>query len=192
MSHPRRRPRFPRFLPAFTAAALAAGGIVGCNAKGADRGAPSGEAERRESVAAMQPMEPATAPSDESKKADDGRYRVADQKTVMTDPGGATTTDGEPSALRVVDSRKIIRTGRVDLVVEAYDAARDRLEALVRAAGGFIDSTQVSHTQGQVSQAVLVIRLPTSTFGDLVPKLRELGEVQAENTDAADITAAYV
>lgn len=92
----------------------------------------------------------------------------------------------------VVDTRKVVRTGLIELVVTSYDAARDQIDALVREAGGFVDSTRASHSEGQVSNATMVLRVPSSKFGDLMPRLRALGEVQTETTDAADITDQYV
>jgi hypothetical protein len=92
----------------------------------------------------------------------------------------------------VADTRKIVRTGLIELIVTAYDAARDEIDAMVREAGGFVDSTRVSHNEGQVSSATIVLRVPQSQFGDLMPRLRALGEVQSETTDAADITDQYV
>ncbi|MCB9561908.1 MAG: DUF4349 domain-containing protein [Kofleriaceae bacterium] len=90
------------------------------------------------------------------------------------------------------DNRKIVRTGELSLVVQTYDEARDRIDALVRAAGGYVDSTRVSHSEGQVSDAVIVLRVPVTQFGALLPQLRALGEIQAETTDASDITDQYV
>jgi hypothetical protein len=95
--------------------------------------------------------------------------------------------DGAP-----VDNRKIVRTGHIDLVVKTYDSTRDQIDAIVKAAGGFIDSTRVSRSEGEVSSAVIVVRVPATGFGDLLPKLRALGDIQQESTDAADITAEYV
>jgi hypothetical protein len=91
-----------------------------------------------------------------------------------------------------VDNRKIVRTGNIDLVVKTYDDTRDKIDAIVKEAGGFVDSTRVSRSEGQVSSAVIVVRVPAAGFGDLLPKLRALGDIQQESTDAADITAEYV
>ncbi len=90
------------------------------------------------------------------------------------------------------DSRKVIRTGAIQLVVGDYTTTRAKLDALLVATGGYVDSTQVNHSQGSVSNATLVLRLPSDTFGSIIPKLRELGEITGETTNAADITAQYV
>ena len=88
--------------------------------------------------------------------------------------------------------RKVIRTGRIELVVKTYDDARAKLDALLAAAGGYVDSTQVHHYQGAVSNATLVLRIPQDAFGQFVPKLKELGEIASESTDAADVTDQFV
>src|SRR5580704_16430997 len=61
---------------------------------------------------------------------------------------GSASTPASPGALssglaagRPQDLRKIVRTGKIELVVGAYDDARAKLDALVIAAGGYIDST---------------------------------------------------
>lgn len=95
--------------------------------------------------------------------------------------------DGTP-----VDNRKIVRTGNIDLIVTTYDDTRDKIDAIVKDAGGFVDSTRVSRSEGRVSSAVIVVRIPAAGFGDLLPRLRALGDIQSESTDAADITAEYV
>lgn len=161
-------------------AALAAVLFAACASKGTD-----GKAKLAEST--------------ESYRVEAGRYAVvADQ---LTDKGAAAPAvvvdhpnrptlgglDGAP-----VDKRKIVRTGHIDLVVTTYDDTRDKIDAIVTAAGGFVDSTRVSRSEGQVSSAVIVIRVPATGFGDLLPKLRALGDIQQESTDAANITAEYV
>jgi hypothetical protein len=157
---------FPRKLAA--ALALAALSFGACKARD--------QSSRREAELAAAP----TAAVDEMKA--DGYF--------------AEAADGQPSgglvAKQVVDNRKIIRTGSIDVVVEAYEDARAKIDAMVKAAGGFVDSTRVSHSEGRVSNAQIVVRIPASQFADLLPKLRELGEVRSENTDSADITAEYV
>lgn len=97
-----------------------------------------------------------------------------------------------PAPPAPTDQRKVIRTGRLDLVIASYDDTRDKLAALVQQAGGYIDSTQVSHQRGSVSSATVVLRIPSESFAPLLSQLRALGEITTEHTDAADVTDAYV
>ena len=107
----------------------------------------------------------------------------------------ATKASGEKTGLATKpaqDNRKIIRTGRIALVVTTYDEARAKLDALIDKAGGYIDSTEVNRRQGAISDATIVIRIPSDAFGPLLPKLRDIGEVVSESTNASDITDQYV
>jgi hypothetical protein len=96
------------------------------------------------------------------------------------------------AAAQLADPRKVIRTGRIELVVAGYDEARGKLDALLHDAGGYVDSTRVGRHRGAVSSATLIVRIPSGAFAGLLPRLAQLGEVTSETTDAADITAQYV
>jgi hypothetical protein len=107
------------------------------------------------------------------------------------DDGGSGGLGGGEAA-KPADPRKIIRTGRLALTVETYDEARAGIEALVAEAGGFVDSTRVTHHEGVVGRATIVVRIPAAGFGAILPRLRALGRVEAESTDASDVTGQYV
>jgi uncharacterized protein DUF4349 len=117
-------------------------------------------------------------------------------------PPAVSTTDGaktagdakadKPADRPLRDTRKVIRTGKLDLVVDDYDATHAKLEALLNAAGGYIDSTQVAHREGAVGAATIVVRIPSEQFATIIPKLRTLGEIESESTAAEDITDQYV
>jgi hypothetical protein len=131
--------------------------------------------------------------SDSNAAPTDGRYASGEKMearavSVDEEADGTVGFAARPQA----QDRKIIRTGSISVVVDTYDAARETVEALVKGAGGYVDSTRVSHSEGRVSSASIVLRIPASSFGDLMPKLRALGEVTDESTDSADITAEYV
>ncbi len=140
-----------------------------------------GAADHREGTAASGP---------DGKAQEAAYYGDMVDDVARAEPAAAQAARG--LLMPAVDSRKIVRTGHVALLITTYDDVRARLDQLVKAAGGFIDSTQVSHSEGRVSHAQLVLRIPSSSFGDLLPALRALGEIQSETTDASDITAEYV
>ncbi len=130
-----------------------------------------------------------------TKTADSGDppRTVAAAETEATKGTAKGGEDGHgPRAPGPTDQRKVIRTGRVELVIASYDDARDRLAAIVQQAGGYIDSTQVGHHRGAVSSATIVLRIPSDGFAAMLAKLRALGEVVMEQTDAEDVTAEYV
>jgi hypothetical protein len=149
-----------------TAALLAAFALNGCAKKHGDytaEAAPS--ASHDESRAAA-----GSAAGNDQEKPKDGKTGIA---------------------VKHVDTRKVIRTGRLDLVVESVDMSRAKLEALVQSAGGYIDSTQVE-MHGGSNSAVIVIRVPAEAFGTMLPTLHQIGEVTTETTNANDITDQFV
>jgi hypothetical protein len=132
-----------------------------------------------------------------AKKSSDGSVAAtaAEASPVAPAAGAATPSaaDHKPgaTAIKHVDTRKVIRTGRIELLVDSVDASRAKLDALVQSAGGYIDSTQVEQ-HGTSSTATIVIRIPADSFGTLLPTLHQIGEVTAESTNAADITDQFV
>jgi Domain of unknown function (DUF4349) len=115
---------------------------------------------------------------------DNDRYRLVDAV--------AKNDDGQTISKVAAGERKVIHTGRVELVVAAYDTARAKIEALLAQSHGYIDSTNVNHHAGEVSDATLVVRIPADGLGSILPKLREIGEIVSESTAASDITEQYV
>jgi hypothetical protein len=87
--------------------------------------------------------------------------------------------------------RKIVRNGEIHLVVRAYEPARQAIEDLVQRSGGYISSSQVHHSLGQVSSATIVLRVPAGQFGGIVRHLGRLGVVSYESTGSQDITEEY-
>ncbi len=144
-----------------TAALLAAFALQGCAKKSGD-------------------LAPSAAPQALESKASSGSAAGADQ---AKGPAGV--------AIKHVDTRKVIRTGRIELAVDSVEASRAKLEALVQSAGGYIDSTQVE-LHGTSNTAVFVIRVPAEAFTSMLPELHQIGVVTNESTNAADITDQFV
>src|SRR3569623_3091814 len=129
-----------------------------------------------------------------NKDSDRGGVRAQEAMAAPAPGAPATASDAkkpETTAIKHVDTRKVIRTGRIDLTVDSVDATRGKLEARVESAGGYIDSTQVEQ-HATSSSAVIVIRVPADAFGGLLPALHQIGEGTAETTNAADITDQFV
>jgi hypothetical protein len=126
---------------------------------------------------------PTNQPAPVAGTIDDGSFRFHLEKNAEAERRVVTKLD---------EDRKVIRTGRIELVVPAYDAARAKIEAMLAASGGYLDSTNVNHHAGEVSDATLVVRIPAAGMPSIVPQLREIGEIVSESTSASDITEQYV
>jgi hypothetical protein len=94
-------------------------------------------------------------------------------------------------ALDHVDTRKLVRTGDLAVLVDGVDTARARLEALTVGAGGFVDRAVVEHAGGTASRATIVIRVPADRFDAAIRGARDLGAVTRDDSQAEDITDAF-
>ena len=129
-----------------------------------------------------------------AKKDSEARVATSSEAAPAAPPNvtaAAPTAKAAVTPVKHVDTRKVIRTGRIEVTVDSVEASRGTLEALVQSAGGYIDSTQVEQ-HGTSSSATIVIRIPADAFGSLLPTLHQIGEVTAESTNAADITDQFV
>jgi hypothetical protein len=131
----------------------------------------------------------ACAKGDHSYKAASADTAVAESRETApaTTPAAKASLDQQPH-----DDRKVIHTGKLAVVVSTYESARAQIEDIVKASGGYIDSTHVERAESRVSDATIVIRIPADSFENILPKLRQLGDVTGETTNAADITDQYV
>jgi hypothetical protein len=105
--------------------------------------------------------------------------------------GGQTADKTKASGPKAAPLRKIIRNGELHVVVKRYDPARRAIEDLVQQAGGYVSSSQVNHSLGQVSSATLVLRVPSGKFDSLRERIAGLGTLERESTSSQDITEDY-
>ena len=133
-------------------------------------------------------------------------------------PGGVTTTgesvdggnpvpgataapapeaaDRDGTAGSVVDATRpellIIKTGSLELQVEAVDAAVSAAEAKITALGGYVAGSEQIGEGEQVS-ATITYRIPADQWGAALKALRELAiKVVVERTGTEDVTGQVV
>lgn len=75
----------------------------------------------------------------------------------------------------------------LDLGESELDAAQAEARSLVRSAGGFIESSQLSD-----GTATMTFRVPVGDFEDVLARMRDLGEVTSENVTGEDVSAEVV
>ncbi len=141
-----------------------------------------------EATAAAPP--PPSAPEPGMLAFADGRTQagyVARDATTRTDAPANV-----PRPARASDGRKIVRNGSLEVRVDDYEPARAQIDALLRSSGGFIANAQVGHSDGRVTEATLVLRVPAEGYEDLVARLSKLGTIVAEASNADDVTDQWV
>jgi hypothetical protein len=117
---------------------------------------------------------------------------AADKPAAAAGSGSVAATPGTSAGLikPVVDHRKVIRTGTLELDVEDYAVARGKLDALVAELGGYVDASEVR--SGSRTHATVTVRIPAEAFGPLLPRLQDIGRVLHEQNTASDVTDQYV
>lgn len=159
--------------------------LAGCGAKSASYAADDG---RTESA----PMEPETVAVAyggiaNSSVSSDSLYADAER--------GTDTLSGEPTDM----SEKIIYSADARLESTEFDAALEKIQALVKELGGFMESTSISgnnytsiargNTGGR--SASFIIRVPSENFSVLTGSLSDIGNVPYCNTYMQNVTMEY-
>jgi hypothetical protein len=139
----------------------------GCEAK-RDSAAPTSIA------AAEPPPPPGTSPAD----SDRGKEKSA----------GGGVADAIP--------RRVIRTAELSLEADDPDAVRAKAGALAEAAGGFVVTSDTSHTRDadgtEYVMVTIVLRAPSARFDETLGSLRALGtHVASEKVTGQDVTEEY-
>ena len=89
-------------------------------------------------------------------------------------------------------TRKIITSGDVSIEVKSVEKAREKIEKIQEQAGGFVSSSSVEDQGRGSKSASVTIRMPAEKFRSVLKKIKKLGKVRDENTEADDVTEEYV
>ena len=110
-----------------------------------------------------------------------GQQRWRQQRLPLAPPPAASTSTRQ---------RRVERSTRLELTTTDVQKATDGVVRATQAAGGFVQSSQVSTGDGR-STASFVLRVPTSKLDDALARLSKLGHVKSLQQSADDITGAY-
>jgi hypothetical protein len=90
------------------------------------------------------------------------------------------------------DSAKVVKTGSVSLEVRRQDVgpAMTRLASLATGLGGYVADTKTAEGSDDPSGSV-TLRVPVSTFEQLLSQVRGLGTVRSSTTHGQDVTSQY-
>jgi len=126
---------------------------------------------------------PLSAPS---RTASEVTTTVRDQKgasQVPSTPGVAAPSGGFP--------RSVIRTARLAVEVDRYDAGVRRLLDIAEGAGGFIADSSYSQEDGR-PQGEFTLRVPAGRFGAAIKDVEAIGTVRQRQISAQDVTEEFV
>ena len=168
-------------LLALALAVVLALGLAGCGAKTSYAAS--------EAAYDSSPMEPAV-----SEEAVYGGFANTASGDMLYD-GKSGDIAAEPADM----SEKIIYSADATLETTDFDAALEKVQALVRELGGFMESTSVSGnyysriSRGETGQrsASFTIRVPSDKFSALTGSLSDIGNIPYCNTYMQNVTMEY-
>ncbi|MFM7148394.1 MAG: DUF4349 domain-containing protein [Gemmataceae bacterium] len=89
------------------------------------------------------------------------------------------------------EARKIIYTGRMEILVESFDDAVARLQQVVKSHEGYIARSEITGRPGEPRRGSWTLRIPVNQFDPFRNDLHDLGEVRRDTLDSEDITDRY-
>jgi hypothetical protein len=105
---------------------------------------------------------------------------------------GKPPADGSAPLNEVMQDRKIVYTGSLELVVDDLAAALAKAKTAVLATGGYIGGSE-EHNDGDRSVATITYRIPATRWEDAMDSLRGLAtRVVGEQTQAAEVGSQLV
>ena len=112
-------------------------------------------------------------------------------------PESASGSGGDRSDASVnrttVQTRAVIRTGQIAVVVKNLEEARGEIDAIIARHGGFVAEEEASaDRRGNLDHARLVLRLPVTDFGTAMTELAELGRKVDAHTESEDVTTEVI
>ncbi|WP_152041743.1 DUF4349 domain-containing protein [Salinigranum salinum] len=117
----------------------------------------------------------------------------ADASTELAAEGDGSS--GDASSVQSIDSRALVRTGRVELEVTDYERTERNLTRLVESRDGFVSDTQQrQHRVGDRTYltGTVVLRVPNERFAETFADIQAEGEVLESSTSTEDVTEQLV
>jgi hypothetical protein len=125
---------------------------------------------------------------------------VLDEPVPVSLPtAGSRASQGEvidksraPNTPSAADSRQLVRTGALELMVKSPADAAEQIRRMAESMGGYLESAQIGGTK-DAPTADITIRIPAAHFEDAKAGIRKLAaRVESEKTDVKDVTREYV
>ncbi|GEM_PF-7017021 len=108
------------------------------------------------------------------------------------DVGIEREQDVRRGAGEAVVTPRLIRTGQVSIVVDAYAPFERELTAWLAKAQGHVADANLQHADGQVSWGSLTLRVPAESLDRLVGWVEEKVQVEQLTLSSQDVTAEWV
>jgi hypothetical protein len=119
------------------------------------------------------------------------RTAQAESTDLAAESGGS----GDASSVQSIDSRALVRTGRIELEVTDFERTERNLTRLVESRDGFVSDTQQQQRRvGERTYLIgeMTLRVPNERFAETFADVQEEGEVIQSSTSTEDVTEQLV
>jgi hypothetical protein len=92
-----------------------------------------------------------------------------------------------------VETRAVVRTGRVAVTSKDLDRTRQEVDDLLFAFGGTLEREKTSHDdEGAIDDSTLVLRVPVAKFDAAMDALAKLGTMRSSQSSSEDVTTEVI
>jgi hypothetical protein len=125
------------------------------------------------------------------------RQAASESRSEFASQGLARTAEqqgqqGQQSSPGVASGPMVIRTIKLTLIAKEFDAARSRIDGIIRESKGYVDHLSVRGEAGSARTLSATLRLPAGQFESGLTELKKLGRLMEELQNSSDITSQYV
>ena len=99
---------------------------------------------------------------------------------------------GPPPSISVASGPMVIRAIKLTLITKEFDAARARIDEIVRESRGYVDHLSVRGEAGSARTLSATLRLPADQTETGLTELKKLGRLMEESQNSSDVTSQYV
>lgn len=104
---------------------------------------------------------------------------------------GVTQGKADTPATPEASSRKVIRTGSIEIEVESFEKAHRAIVAILQEAGGFVASANTQKLANGRVRGTIVVRFPAEAFDAATLRFKDLGEVKNQAISTQDVTKLF-
>lgn len=87
---------------------------------------------------------------------------------------------------------KVVRTINLTMITRTFDAARTKIDEIVRESQGYLDRMTVHADTGSARSLTATLRLPAASADAALNELKTLGRLMQESQNSSDVTSQYV
>jgi len=103
--------------------------------------------------------------------------------------GAAPVAAPAPAAKQ--EPRKIIYTGRLEMVVDDFDTALGKMLAVLKECDGYVARSEIHGNPGEPRSGTWTLRIPAGNFDSFRDDASHLGEMRSSTVDSEDVTDRY-